>query len=240
VRENDLAQILKKTADYCKRLDRIALHFVCNEEIKERIYYSYHFRSFFRENSYIYDYQLIRKDAKIEERRILLEENGEPKKEENAELQTNRFWHKYVIFGPIGLLGESQQKRHNYVIKKVEKYKGDECYVIEVFPKPGEKSDYLYGKAWVRKSDSSIMKIEWDQESMGNIDRVIKKAEELGVRPRITFTSEYEFEKNGIRFPSKYFVKEDYIRQTRVTASETTVLYKDYKFFIVETEVKIR
>lgn len=236
----DLPQILEKAAEYCKRLDRISLHFICNEEIKERIYYQIYFRRFFKENSYIYDYQLIRKDKKVEERRVLLGENGEPKNEENADLKTKRFWHKYVIFGPIGLLSESQQKRHDYVIKKEEKYKGDKCYVIEVVPKPDTKTGGLFGKAWVRQNDCSIMKIEWNQQSMGNIDRIEKDAEKLGVKPRITFASEYEFEKNGIRFPSKYFVKEEYVRRTRLPVSETTVIYKDYRFFIVETEVKIK
>ena len=236
----DLPQILKKTAEYCERLDRISLHFICNEEINERIYYQFYFRSFFKENSYIYDYQLIRKDNEVEERRVFLEENGEPKNEENAELKTKRFWHKYVIFGPVGLLGESQQKRHDYLVKKEEKYKGDKCYVIEVVPKPDTKTDGLFGKAWVRQNDCSVIKIEWNQQSMGNIDRIEEKTSKLGAKPKITFTSEYAFEKNGIRFPSRYTVKEEFVRRVRVKISETTVVYTDYKFFIVETEVKIK
>jgi hypothetical protein len=237
VRENDLAQILKKTADYCKRLDRIALHFVCNEEIKERLYYR---GRFFTENVYVYDYQLIRKGGNIQEQRKLLEENGEERNEPNAKLKTQRFWHKGVIFGPIGLLGGDQQPHHDYKIQKEEKYKGDKCYVIEVVPRPGKKTDYLYGKAWVRKSDCSIMKIEWNQESMGNIEKIRLEAQKLGAKPRITFTSEYALEKNGIRFPSRYAVKEEYVRRYRAKISETRVIYKDYKFFIVETEVKIK
>jgi hypothetical protein len=49
-------------------------------------------------------------------------------------------------------------------------------------------------------------------------------------------------EKNGIRFPSRYFVKESYINPSRgkLTLSETTVTYSDYKFFTVETEVMIK
>lgn len=236
----NLSQILKKTAEYCKRLDKVSLHFICNEEIKERIYYRFYFRSFFRENSYVYDYQLVRKNNTIKEQRVLIEENGEPKHEENAELKTKRFWHKYVIFGPIGLLGESQQQNHDYSVKKEEKFEGEKCFVIEVVPKFPSKARYLFGKAWVRQSDCSIMKVEWNQESMGNIDRIEKEGEKVGAKPRITFVSEYAYEKNGIRFPSKYFVKEDYVRRTRNKVSETIVVYKDYKFFIVETEVKIK
>jgi len=55
----------------------------------------------------------------------------------------------------------------------------------------------------------------------------------------IIFSSEYSFEKNGIRFPSKYTVKENYIHPIwlTITKSVTNVTYSGYKFFTVETEV---
>ncbi len=233
----ELEHILAKAAEYCQRLDRVSLHFVCNEEIKERLYY---YGRFYRQNKYVYDYQLIRKGEDIEERRILLEENGKSRHEENVELKTRRFRHKYVIFGPIGLLCESQQQNHGYVVKKEEKLKGNQCLVIEAVPKESVQVDHLFGRVWVRKNDCSIMKIEWNQESMGNIERLKEDAEKSGAKPIITFVSEYAYEKNGIRFPSKYFVKEEYVRRGRYKISETTIVYKDYKFFTVETEVKIR
>ncbi len=234
--EVDLPRILKKTAAYCKRLNEIALHFICNEQIKERFYMG----RFFEQNTYVYDYQLIRKAMAIEERRVLIEENGQEKREEYAELKTQRFQHEYVIFGPIGLLSKSRQQLHDYVFKKTEKHKGNKCYVIEVVPKPQTKTGGLFGKAWVRQNDCSIMKIEWNQLSMENIKGIEENARRLGAKPKITFVSEYAFEKNGIRFPSRYTVKEEYIRSNRVKISETIVVYKNYKFFIVETEVKIK
>jgi hypothetical protein len=232
----DLPRILEKTAEYCERLDKIALHFICNEQIKERFYWG----RFSGQNTYVYDYQLIRKDKAIEEQRVLIEENGQEKREESAELRTQRFQHEYVIFGPIGLLSKSRQRLHDYALKRTEKHKGDKCYVIEVFPKPHTKTGGLFGRAWVRQDDCSIMKIEWNQQSMENIEKIEEYARRLGARPKITFASEYAFEKNGIRFPSKYTVKEEYVRRTRVKISEMAIVYKDYKFFIVETEVKIK
>jgi hypothetical protein len=236
-RAGNLEHILAKAAEYCQRLEQVSLHFVCTEEIEERLYYS---GRFYKENNYTYDYQLIRKGEGIQERRTLLEENGKSRHEENAELKTHRFFHKHVIFGPIGLLSESQQQNHDYVIKKEEKIKGDRCLVIEAVPKEGVQVDHLFGKAWIRENDCSIMKIEWNQESMGNIERLEEAAKKAGAKPIITFVSEYAYEKNGIRFPSKYFVKEEYVKRGRYKISQTTTVYKDYKFFIVETEVKIK
>ena len=230
-----LELILKKVAGYCQRLERVSLHFVCNEGINEQIRSSW-------QSSHVYDYQLIRKAGHIEERRILLEVNGESKHEENAELKTQRFRHKYVIFGPIGLFSVSQQRNHDYAVKKEEKFKEDSCLVIEAVPKANVQVEHLFGRAWVRKKDFSIMKIEWNQESMKNIEKVEKEAKKIGAKSSLTFISEYAYEKNGIRFPSKYFVKEEYLLPGtgRIKMSETTVVYKDYRFFLVETEVKIK
>jgi hypothetical protein len=237
-----LSQILEKCAEYCKRLDRISLHFVCHEEIKEYIFFLEHYPLPYIDNTYVYDYQLIRKGITTRELRILIEENGQRKHEKNAELKTKRFKHKFVIFGPIGLLGKDQQLHYVYKLQKEKKHKGDKCYVIEIIPKPNKRTDYLFGKAWVRQSDCSIMKIEWNQRSMGNIERVEKEVKKMGIRPQITFISEYAFEKNGIRFPSRYIVREEYIHPNwgKKKKSEISVVYKNYKFFIVETEVKIK
>ena len=59
----------------------------------------------------------------------------------------------------------------------------------------------------------------------------------------IGFASEYGFEKNGLRFPNLYEVTEAYKglkTSWGIVFSKTTVTYKDYKFFQVETAVDIR
>ena len=242
----DLSLVLKKAAEYCKKLEHTSLYFVCMEEVKERIYYlnrpgrvGLRPTRFFTENKYLYDYQLIRKGSQITERRILLEENGKEKNEENAQLKMQMFDHKYVIFGSIGLLSEKWQQEHDYKIIAEKKYKGEQALIIEATPKSSLDIDHLFGKIWIKKSDSSILKIEWNQTSMGNFEKIKEIANELNAEPQITFISEYDFEEKGIRFPSKYFVKEEYVHSWRGTfrRSETTVTYRDYKFFTVETDV---
>ncbi|MCK4824962.1 hypothetical protein KA005_54935, partial [bacterium] len=61
-------------------------------------------------------------------------------------------------------------------------------------------------------------------------------AEGLEVKPLITYISEYSFEKNGLKFPTMYLIKETYIgpNQERFIRSETTVSYDDYKFLTVK------
>ena len=76
---------------------------------------------------------------------------------------------------------------------------------------------------------------------MGNYDQILEMAKTLGhqAEPRMSVIGYFGIEKNGIRFPDRLAIREDY-GSTRGTfrISETTVLYTDYKFFVVETEVR--
>ncbi len=253
--QEELELILKKSAEYCERLDNVSLYFVCKEEIKEEIHHSRRTRAIlvgsgaFREkkipppierNMYIYDYQLIRKGNSLDEQRILIKENGQEKNDLDAQLKTKRFYHKFIVFGPIGLLSRKQQKNYEYKILKNITYKKEKTVILEASPKFPQEYNALYGKIWIRKKDFAIVKIEWNQESLGNFEEIEKIAKGLNAKPRITFISEFGFEKNKIRFPNKYSVEEVYILRVglRLLRSKTTVVYDSYKFFTVDTEVK--
>ncbi len=250
--------LLHSAAAYCRRLRDAALHFSCREEIRERLSWALQprvgilqdtapeyrgilaspARDLLRE--WIYDYLLIRRGGGFQESRILLEEDGKAKRVENASLDTTRFEHSSVILGPVGLLGEDAQRIHSYKLIKEMDMEGEPAVVLEVRPK-GEDTSSLYGKAWVRIRDGAVLKIEWEPASMGNYQKIEKLAHELNGRPKIMFSSEYAFEKNGLRFPSATSVVESYTGipgAPKLTLSKTDVLYKDYKFFLVQTEVK--
>lgn len=194
-----------------------------------------------KKNEYTYDYQLIRKPHKIKERRTLIKENGQEKHEKNAPLKTKRFKHKNIIFGPIGLLSSYRQQYHHYEILDEDTILGRETIVIKAVPKSPAASRHLYGRIWVDKKKFSILKIEWNQNSIENFDALEETARKLHAEPRITIVGEYMFEKNGVRFPSQYLLIEEYKSKTRkiiYKKSELGILYKDYKFFTVEVETK--
>jgi len=258
VNQEEVEKILEECADYCEKLSHLVLYFVCREEITERIDHSElkalgQFSSddpkrirkntqfpALDKNVYIYDYQLIRRENETKEQRILLEENGQEKNEQNAPLKTRRFKHIYMVFGPIGLLSKYNQQFYDYRIVKETKFSGEPVYIIEAAPKSNIKSNKLSGKIWARKSDFCVLKIEWNQTSVENYKEIEKIASNLNAIPQITFMTEFDFEKNKIRFPSKFLLEEEYIRPEggRYKKSEIIVRYKDYKFFTVETEVK--
>lgn len=232
--QEELEIILKKCAEYCEKLSNSVLDFVCMEKITETL------NPQRTTNTYTYDYQMIRKNNQIRDRRILLEENGNKKHEEDALLKTKRYKHHDIIFGPIGLLAELWQSQYDYKIIQRKRFKGDKVVIIEATPNDKKTTSHPYGKVWIREGDFCIVKIEWDQRSLGNLDVLEDDAKRFNSTPEVKIYAEYAFEKNGIRFPSKYNIVETYYRERvrYLTRSRILTTYKDYKFFTVESAVK--
>jgi len=256
--QTKLADILAKAGKYCKKLENAAFDFVCKENITEKIDVSPEWASGnrvlkivknlpgawgpskkIRKNTFVYDYQLIKKGKDVVETRILLEENGKERHEKNAKLKTQMFYFEKPLFGPIGLLSTYWQDYLDYKILKKKTLKGEKTLLIEAVPKPSLSQKHLYGKIWRRESDFSILKIEWIPESMRDYVEIEKTAKRYKARPQITFITEYNIDKKGIRFPSKVFIEEAYFsKKGKYIKSETTIKYEEYKFFTVETKVK--
>jgi hypothetical protein len=252
--EMELDTILEKCAEYCDRLANAVLHFVCIEKVTQEAFQGSHIalrtsgsypivirtRGKLEKKEFVYDYQLYSKDNKISEVRHLLEEDGEVMKEEFSGLKDLRFEHKNVIMGPIGVLSRKWQKSHNYRILKEEKFKGDRVWVIEAVPKQGHKTGHLHGKVWISQKDYSVLRIEWNQQAIDGYERLMEDSRKWNLEPFITLISEYAFKKSGLRFPSRYELKEEYshLGNRKFTASKKIVIYDKYKFFTVETEVK--
>jgi hypothetical protein len=235
-----LKDILLHLAQYCDKFGDSVLFFRCNEEIEEKI----NTPAQIEKNRFVYDYQLIRKERKIREQRILVEENGKKRNDQNAPLKVKRTPYHHLIAGPIGLFSSYWQRFFDYRIAGKDKIHGEEAVVIEVTPKLGLEFENLYGKAWVRKSDFSVLKIEYNQKSMKDYEELRAWAEKSNLVPDITIVTEFAFEKNGIRFPSRCSTSESYRRidrpEFKYNKSKLTITYSNYQFFTVETEVVIK
>ena len=252
----NLDEILDKCSVYCEMLANASLFFVCNEKIEETRYeyyfprFSYSRDPFARkveDNRYVYDYQLMKKGNKIEEKRILLEENGKKKNEINAQLKTKIFYSKRSVFGPVGLLARKNHNKYNYKTIDEESVQGRKTVIIEATPKSEMKNMPNYGKVWVDRENYSILKIEVAEESLVGIEQV-KETSKLRLNPMISVTHYYNEvyrtdEDQVIRFPSKtVFLHETYLSKrgyrNKVIAAKTQFIYADYKFFTVDVDVK--
>ncbi len=234
-----LDKILEKTAAYCHRLETELIHFFCKEVISENS----HSRYGKIKKSFVYEYQLIKEDDKTTERRILLKLNGVKTRKEEVPLGTAIYHYKYLIYGPIAFFKKSQQHHFDYKIIKEEMFNSQKAVVIEAIPlRIGLSNKTLCGKIWLDADDENfaVLKIEWHPKFL--IENFEESLENVGRQKftlKIDYYSEFGIEKNGIRFPSRYWIKEYHINEKgkKKCKASMDVVFKDYRFFSVGTEV---
>lgn len=191
--------------------------------------------------AFVYDYQCIRAGRSIRESRTLLEENGKKKVRENAELQTSVVVYGTALLAPVGLFGARFQAHYDFKVVGEERAGPTRLLVVDAKPKPGAPpSRDLYGRAWINPATGDIHRIEWSENRVGNFDVFEKRGEKYKRTPRLAIRSEFSAEKNGIRFPSRLEVEETYLNDKGkvFVRSRTEVVYRDFKFFTVEFEVR--
>lgn len=258
-----LPTLLLKAADYCRRLEASTFDFVCREEISETIDPNLDFdrkapqpegrqteflgptfviyRARKVRSSYVYDYQCVRAGRTIREVRTQLEENGKRKVVPNAELRTSIVVWGTALLAPVGIFGERLQADYDFTIAGNERVGDTPVVVVDAKPKPGAPpSRNLYGKAWVDPATGDILRIEWSESRVGRFDVFEKRGQLYKRTPRLVIRSEFSAEKNGIRFPSRLTVEEAYLKDSgkAFIRSKTDVVYRDFKFFTVEVEVR--
>lgn len=235
----------------------MALHFVCEEKITEKttefgkrfvfrpggsLQNSVIFEDFkitkTKKNSYIYDYQMIKKGDDFKEKRDLLLENGKKRNEKDVELKILRMSSKFLVFGPVGFLSKTWQPDFVYEILGSETIGQKKAIVLKASPKEYREENCYIGKIWVDETDSSILQIEWEPTSISNFNEKVESS--IGeLRREVSWTVSYDVVKNGIRFPSAQSIKETYITKMgkKHIKYEAEYKYENYKFFTVETEV---
>jgi hypothetical protein len=254
-----IISILHETKDYCERVKSIALYYMCIEEIESKRYFyratnpgrireDGTFESMpgkklklrnSKKTTYKYDFQLVKKDEELVEQRILLEENRKVKNKKNAELKV-KFNAKYLIYGPVGFTSAYWRYFFDYEILGMEKINGQKATVMSAVPKPNNTENKNIAKIWISEKDDSILRIEWEPQSIIDYEERNLESEAGDLRTTVVWRVDYGVEKNGVRFPSRQYIQEFLISETgdRYILNEITFNFTDYKFFIVETEIK--
>ena len=220
--QEKLNQILNKTANYCERVKRIALFYVCVENTKDKIFFYRSSRSIrespygeselvpsriltlrrTRNYSYSFDYQLIKKGEELKEQRIPLK-----KKKKNAELDV-RYSAKYLVYGPVGFLSRYWQDYFDYEIIGEERIGETLAAVIKATPKANNEENRNYARVWIGEMDGSILQIEWEPESILDYEGKPVRALAEELETAVVWNVTYGIEKNGVRFPSRQHIQE--------------------------------
>jgi len=248
-----LDSILKKTGDYCEKVKKMALFYICNEnvEVERHIFERKNLIRFsmsalknvkprrIRTKSYTYDYQLIKKGPELKEQRILLEEDGKEKHEENVEFRPVKYAGTYMVYGPVGFLSKQWQEHFEYKLVGEDVIDTKKAIVIESTPTKEREANYNFGRVWVDEKDFSILKIEYDPKSIKDYEDEQVQLPTGDLRKKVRWTTHFGIEKNGVRFPSQQLIQEFYVNSEgeNLLIERITFLYEDYKFFTVDTDV---
>jgi len=253
-----LADMLKKAKAYCVRLSSASLDFVCLEDISEkavdrRLYLVPNWGSLSPstvfgdtpdDHTYLYDYQFVSNNGKKADQRRLLEHDGVKIKDDRdrpTALLTRHFFFQNVLFGAVDLLDESRQSLYRYDLIGREAVDGESAWVVNVVPVPGLSRIVNGGRVWLREKDGGVLKIAWNVKSMESSPEIRETAKNFHRTPEITQVTEYDFEKKGIRFPSRFVITEAYIDKNgnKAVKSITEAVYRNYKFFTVEIDAPV-
>jgi len=265
----ELKTVLDECADYCQKLSDYALYYVCLEKIDEKfkrvtdeyigtlssgggpdLYPDEHLAAKLyqlmlkgtEKDAYIYDYQLIRKYGKIDEKRALLGSTDREKGEKDAISGAKLSYSIQPILVPVRLLCQKRHYLFSYRLAKDEKVMGRKSYVIEVQPKSEQAADIIQGKVWVDKENYRILKVEVESSYIEGYEEVYEECSKHYLTPHFTLTHLYEIEKNGIMFPSRSEIRIEYfglLKSKRELKSKADITYNSYRFFTVDVDHNI-
>ena len=277
----ELGLVLKQARQYCARLEKAALDFVCLEEVTEKVDISREARESDvrmapdlsgqggrvtssggytnygggarpwsmnprsgdkKDHLYLFDYQFIRRDGKIEEKRVLLEKDRKKASPKTPLPASRPFNFSDVLLAPVQLLDERFSEYYAYRLLGKEKIDDAEAWILEVKPRLATVSNYLGARIWLKTDDASVLRIDWDPSTFGNYEAILARAGSYKAAPELRSTSEFGIEKNGIRFPSLDLTEEAYRDEAGklFVRARTSVVYRDHKFFTVETQTAVK
>jgi hypothetical protein len=263
----EMMALLKLAAEYSERLRHAAFRFICRETVNEDLLArDVMDRSAYKRErtSWLYEYQVVVRDGKVSEDRVLLRKNKTKKRVENAELET-RFRSLYSAFLPATLFAADKQSAYFYRLEKHEKMYGRPVARLAVAPRPGFE-ELGAGTAWVNEESGAVLKIELAQRAIQGIAAAEKRAQRSGARLLVSDVHYYGIERDGIWLPSSTTISEYYVisvaevkegnrlaergawppparfvsnsSKRQLELSRTWVEYTNFKFFVVDVQTK--
>lgn len=194
-------------------------------------------------NRFVCDYQMIKKGERVEERRILLKENGKSVENAHKSLDDKQYAVLRPLFAPLAVLAAEKQKFYDFRFAGDETMEGRPAAVIEAVARPGAVTGTPAAKIWIDRESFRILQCETQGLPVEGYESVFEEASKIGISPVGTMTTTFGEAKNGVLFPSRVSLRIDYPVNAwgigKRAKVETDIRYGKYKFFTVDTENKI-
>lgn len=254
-----MSKILESISRYCKKLETATFTYFCTEEVKEQIMTIEGKKS---KCFFLYDYQIVGFNGKLEETRTLIEKDRKKVTPEKGARIETEFYSFFTIYAPIRIFSKENRGGFDFVFMGEGKRKGLNYWIIK-FEEKKTRGRRLSGEAWIVKKNFSILRIEFYPESMSGYEKLYENAKKIRATLQLSDIHWYEIEYNGLRFPSLTEFKESYQMTGSSPAriptrnifenwefssslntkwtwhrSVTSFVYKKYRFFSVKTSVE--
>ncbi len=259
----NLENILDAAGAYCRKLQSSVLDFVCRETVVEKVDSALEVQAAYARRRQtiafsggggsvwivprkstirsVYDYQCVRRDGVVTESRTLLEFNGRKKHETGAALAISSLIYHNALLGPANLFGAGNRLLYAFRVSGTERLDKRPVVRVEAAPADGAIDPLcLSGTAWVDPATGEILRIRWLQRPSERAEVFAAREKAGGGTLRLTLTTEFQAEKNGLRFPARLEIEEAYVspRGRAFVRSTTKVEYSDFRFFTVEVDVR--
>ena len=197
-------------------------------------------------NEYVCDYLLVKKTEGIEDRRIILKENGRKLPDRKKLLEEKRLSTLLPYLAPVRLAGRDRQQLFDYRLLDVEKVKGKDAYLIEGIPKTGDAAGVEYARIWADKKTFRVLKIEITGAPFEGYESVLRELIQYNIRAKFITTYAYYVDKKGLAFPSGVTIRVNYPypgiepETYNIEKIRTDIKYDKYKFFTVEADGAVK
>ena len=192
------------------------------------------------------DYQIIQDHSGLREQRIPLEVNGK-KVPRGTPLPATVLYSYGNAMVPVMLFAAEVQPSCRYTLLGQEKAGGRRCFVVKVVRR-GPAGDAELAKAWIDRTDFSIVRCEVFPPAIDGYDALLKLDRVQMSNLNISDVHEYDQLHEGFRYPSRTEITVSYNNEPRnvaqsapnskprmggiiYTRARTVITHRKYRFF---------
>jgi len=196
----------------------------------------------------MFDYQLIFKQGRVHEKRKLLSGDSNALEREFVWGLIVSYLNERAVFGPQTLLSEERQKRFVFDFKRISDVDTHALMEIQFTPREGGSEFFDSGTVWVDCRDFSVRRIRVIPRYIRGYEKLQRQAERYKVRLVLTCEIYYDRFYEDVYFPSRVIISESYqggpvlggtVGAKGFERSKTTYQYDRYRFFKINTRVKV-
>jgi hypothetical protein len=195
-----------------------------------------------RRTRYICDYQIVKEEDVVKERRIILRKGGR-KVSESTVLEDRRYSFLMPILAGNRILAAERQGLFMFRLAGESRSLGRECDILEALPINGNEEGLESAKIWVDKKNYRILKCEIEGVPIEGFEEVLTDCVQLGVHPRFITTYEYGASYKSVSLPSRTAVRIEYplsgFRGGLIVKATIDMKYSKFRYFDVDTEHRV-